>query len=160
MSIEDTRNTILNIAKSYIGYKEESNNSNIFGDWYGMSNQPWCAMFVSYCMSKAGVSQDVVKKFASCTIGWNWFAARGETRDKNFIPQRGDIIFFDWNPEAGNGMEHVGLVDRVENNKIYTIEGNRNNQVGEFDYQVGNNSIYGFAVPSFTGNEVKSNSPT
>ena len=88
MSVENTRNSILSIAKVYLGYQEGYNNDNIFGDWYGMPNQPWCTMFVSYCMSKAGVSQDVVKKFASCTIGWNWFAARGETRDKNFVPQR------------------------------------------------------------------------
>ena len=159
MSVEETRERVLLIGKCFLGYREGNNNSNKFGDWYGMPNQPWCAMFVSYCMSKAGVSQDVVKKFASCTIGWNWFAARGETRDKNFVPQRGDIIFFDWDPEAGNGMDHVGLVDRVENNTIYTVEGNHDDQVNQFNYPVGSNQIYGFVVPSYTGNEVVENSP-
>ena len=147
MSVEETRERVLLIGKCFLGYRESNNNSNKFGDWYGMPNQPWCAMFVSYCMSKAGVSQDVVKKFASCTIGWNWFAARGETRDKNFVPQR------------GNGMDHVGLVDRVENNTIYTVEGNHDDQVNQFNYPVGSNQIYGFVVPSYTGNEVVENSP-
>lgn len=160
MSVENTRNSILSIAKVYLGYQEGYNNDNIFGDWYGMPNQPWCAMFVSYCMSKAGVSQNVVKKFASCTIGWNWFAARGETRDKNFVPQRGDIIFFDWDPEAGNGIEHVGIVDRVENNIVYTVEGNHSDQVNEYNYLIGSSNIYGYAVPSFTGQESLSDTPT
>jgi len=39
VSIENTTNNILNIAKVYLGYKEGYNNNNIFGDWYGMSNQ-------------------------------------------------------------------------------------------------------------------------
>lgn len=119
MSVEETRKTVLSVAKLYLGYHEGYNNDTIFGNWYGMPNQPWCAMFVSFCMYKAGVSQETVKKFASCTAGWNWFANRGETRDKNYVPQKGDIIFFDWDPEAGNGMDHVGLLDRVEDNKVY-----------------------------------------
>lgn len=160
MSIENTRKAILSVAKVYLGYKEGYNNDNIFGDWYGMPNQPWCAMFVSYCMSKAGVSQNVVKKFASCTTGWNWFANRGETRNKDFVPQRGDIIFFDWDPEEENGIDHVGIVDRVENNTVYTVEGNNNDQVNEYSYPLGSTNIYGYVVPSYTGDETMSNTPT
>lgn len=154
MSVEETRERVLLIGKCFLGYREGYNNDNKFGDWYGMPNQPWCAMFVSYCMSKAGVSQDVVKKFASCTAGWNWFDNRGETRNRNFVPQKGDIIFFDWDPEEGNGMDHVGLVDRVENDTVYTVEGNHNDQVNQYSYPLNSNQIYGYVVPSYTGNEV------
>lgn len=153
MSVEETRKTVLSVAKLYLGYHEGYNNDTIFGNWYGMPNQPWCAMFVSFCMYKAGVSQETVKKFASCTAGWNWFANRGETRDRNYVPQKGDIIFFDWDPEAGNGIDHVGLVDRVEDNKVYTVEGNHNDQVNQYNYPLGSNQIWGYVIPSYTGNE-------
>ena len=153
MSVEETRERGLLIGKCYLGYHEGNNNDTKFGDWYGMPNQPWCAMFVSYCMAKAGVSQETVKKFASCTAGWNWFKNRGETRSNSFKPQRGDIIFFDWNPENGDGIDHVGLVDRVENNKVYTVEGNHEDQVNQYSYDLNSNNIYGYVVPSYTGNE-------
>ena len=153
MSVEETRERVLLIGKCYLGYHEGNNNDTKFGDWYGMPNQPWCAMFVSYCMAKAGVSQETVKKFASCTAGWNWFKNRGETRSNSFKPQRGDIIFFDWNPENGDGIDHVGLVDRVENNKVYTVEGNHEDQVNQYSYDLNSNNIYGYVVPSYTGNE-------
>lgn len=158
MSIENTRKRILDIAKVYLGYREGYDNDNMFGDWYGLPRAPWCAMFVSYCMAKAGVSQDVVPKFSSCSVGWNWFASRGLTRPNNYIPQKGDIIFFDWEPEKGDGMDHVGLVDRVENSRVYTVEGNHSDQVIEYSYPLNYYEIYGYAIPNYTGNEILSES--
>ena len=38
-------------ATSQIGYKEGPNNSNKYGRWYGMDNESWCAMFVSWVFS-------------------------------------------------------------------------------------------------------------
>lgn len=159
MSVDETRYNILSVAKVYLGYKEGYNNDNMFGDWYGMPRQPWCAMFASYCMDKAGVSQEIVKKFASCTAGWNWFSERGlTTRLSGFVPSKGDLIFFDWNPEKGDGIDHVGIVDRVENGRVYTVEGNHNDKVDQFDYPINSNQIWGYATPAFTGNEKIKNS--
>lgn len=154
MSIENTRKSIVSIAKIYLGYREGNNNYNQFGDWYGLQNQPWCAIFVSFCAAKAGVSQDVIKKFASCSVGWNWFATRGNTRNPSYVPQQGDIIFFDWEPEKGDGMDHVGIVDRVSDGTVYTVEGNHSDQVNQYSYPLNSNEIYGYVVPDYTGNEV------
>lgn len=38
--------------------------------------------------------------------------------------KHGDIIFFDWADSNDDKADHVGIVDRVEDNKVYTIEGN------------------------------------
>ncbi|MFR0728590.1 CHAP domain-containing protein [Eubacterium sp. TF05-29] len=38
------------------------------------------------------------------------------------MPLTGDIIFFDW--ENAGVSDHVGIVERVDNNTIYTIKGN------------------------------------
>lgn len=40
----------------------------------------------------------------------------------------GMIIFFDWEDEEDGGLDglpdHVGIVEKVENGRVYTIEGN------------------------------------
>ena len=160
MSVERTRERIVLIGSCFLGYREGRNNDNIFGDWYGIPNQPWCAMFVSYCMNKAGVLPNVVKKFASCSIGWNWFKSKGQTRNRGYIPQKGDIIFFDWNPEKGDGIDHVGIVNNVNGEYIYTLEGNHDDQVNIYKYHINDARIYGYAVPDYTGEEIIENNPS
>lgn len=160
MSVERTRERIVLIGNCYLGYREGRNNDNIFGDWYGIPNQPWCAMFVSYCMNKAGVLPNVVKKFASCSIGWNWFKSKGQTRNRGYIPQKGDIIFFDWEPEKGDGIDHVGIVNNVNGEYIYTLEGNHDDQVNIYKYHINDARIYGYAVPDYTGEEIIENNPS
>ncbi len=39
--------SVVDIAKQEIGVQEGANNDTKFGKWYGLNNQPWCAMFVS-----------------------------------------------------------------------------------------------------------------
>lgn len=160
MSVERTRERIVLIGSCFLGYREGRNNDNIFGDWYGIPNQPWCAMFVSYCMNKAGVLPNVVKKFASCSIGWKWFRSKGQTRNRGYIPQKGDIIFFDWEPEKGDGIDHVGIVNNVNGEYIYTLEGNHDDQVNIYKYHINDARIYGYAVPDYTGEEIIENNPS
>ena len=56
-----------------------------------------------------------------------------------------DIIFFDWvsNGLAGDA-DHVGIVEKVENGRIYTIEGNSDDSVRQNSYPVGYLEIRGF----------------
>ena len=146
------REDIINKAKEYLNYTEGKNNDTIFGDWYGLSNNPWCAMFVSYCLDKAGVSQGIAPKFASCTTGFNKFKSMGVATREKITPQKGDIIFFVWT--AGQSTpDHVGLVDYVENGKVHTIEGNRSNKVEQYSYSLNSSSIYGYAQPKYAETE-------
>ena len=48
---------VLSKAKAYADakYQEGKNNDTIFGEWYGLNHQPWCAMFVSKCFDEAGL---------------------------------------------------------------------------------------------------------
>lgn len=158
MSIRDD---IVNKAKSYLGYTEGPNNDTIFGDWYGLPNQPWCAMFVSYVLNECEVSQETVPKFASCTTGFNKFKEMGIATREHVSPRAGDIIFFIWK-QGEPTPDHVGLVEKVEGNKVYTIEGNRSDKVQEFSYDLNNWEIYGYATPTYEENEepVPSNKPT
>jgi hypothetical protein len=46
----------LEMALGYQGVKESPFGSNrqMFGQWYGMNGVPWCAIFVSYCLTHNG----------------------------------------------------------------------------------------------------------
>lgn len=146
------RENIVNKAKSYLGYTEGPNNDTIFGNWYGLPNQPWCAMFVSYVLNECGVSQGIVPKFASCTVGFNKFKEMNIATREHIIPKAGDIIFFIWK-QGEPTPDHVGLVEKVENGRVYTIEGNRSDKVQEFNYDLNNWEIYGYATPIYEENE-------
>ena len=132
---------IVAIAKSQVG--------NIGGEtywrWYGFTSRvEWCACFVSWCANEAGlIDQGLVPKFSYCPDGVTWFKQNGQWLVRTVIPQPGYIIFFDWNFDGI--ADHVGIVETVEDNVIYTIEGNSKNECKANKYQISNNSIVGFA---------------
>lgn len=115
---------IVTIAKSQVG--------NIGGEtywrWYGFTSRvEWCACFVSWCANEAGlIDQGLVPKFSYCPEGINWFKENGQWLDRTAIPQAGYIVFFDWNSD--DIADHVGIVEKVEDDVIFTIEGNVNNE--------------------------------
>lgn len=82
------RDDIVDIALSQLGYTEGPNNDTIYGDWYGLPNQPWCAMFVSWCADQANIPQDIIEPFASCTTGYRWFESLGESTRQHITPQK------------------------------------------------------------------------
>lgn len=150
------RNEIVEEVRKYIGYTEGKNNDTIFGTWYGLPNQPWCAMFISYCANEVGISQDIIKRFASCTAGFNWFKEKGQATREHITPKPGDIIFFVWSQNEST-PDHVGLVEYVENNKVHTIEGNRSDKVQRFEYDLDSWKIYGYAQPDYIDTNTNSN---
>ena len=68
-----TPEDVLEIARRQIGTKENppGTNSNKYGKWYNWDRQPWCAMFVSYCLHGAGLPLTITTKkgFAYCPYG-------------------------------------------------------------------------------------------
>lgn len=39
---------------------------------------------------------------------------------KRFVAKAGDVIFFNW--DVDGKVNHIGIVEKVKNKKIYTIE--------------------------------------
>lgn len=116
--------------------------------WYGFETRvEWCACFVSWCANECGyISSGIIPKFAGCTSGgMAWFKEHGQWQERDYVPNPGDIIFFDWvsNGLAGDA-DHVGIVEKVENGRIYTIEGNSDDSVRQNSYPVGYLEIRGF----------------
>ena len=56
----------------------------------------------------------------------------------------GDLIFFDW--QNDNDPDHIGIVERVDNNTVYTIEGNSKNECKELSYPIKSDVILGYGI--------------
>ena len=136
---------IVNVALTQLG--------NVGGapywSWYGFSSRvEWCATFVSWCADQAGyIESGVIPKFSLCQAGANWFKAQGQWQDRSYTPNTGDIIFFDWNGDGHS--EHVGIVEKVENGVVYTVEGNSSDMCRQRSYTLGSNLIYGYGIPAY-----------
>ncbi|MBQ4568770.1 MAG: CHAP domain-containing protein [Ruminococcus sp.] len=141
----DQASDIINIAKTQIGFREGENNDTKYGTWYGLPNQPWCAMFVSWCARQANVPLDVLENCAIAAPDPGYFNIRyfdGEV----YTPEQGDLFFT-------KNFTHVGLVDYSDGEYFYTVEGNTNDSgsdqgIGVFALKRVTNDYY-FGVPDY-----------
>ena len=139
---------IVTVALSQIG----NVGGQPYWSWYGFSSRvEWCACFVSWCANECGyIDTGVIPKFAGCVTGSQWFKDRGLWQDNSYEPRPGDLIFFDWDDPGGysgsqDGVpDHVGIVEKVENGFVYTVEGNSGDRCREAHYSVGYYEIYGY----------------
>ena len=140
---------IVSVALSQVG--------NVGGEpywsWYGFSGRvEWCACFVSWCANECGyIDTGVIPQYAGCVNGVQWFKDRGQWMDGSAEPAPGMIIFFDWDDENGqDGLsDHTGIVEKVENGRVYTIEGNSGDSVRQNSYPVGHYEVLGYGCPAF-----------
>lgn len=140
---------IVTVALSQVG--------NIGGgpywSWYGFGSRvEWCACFVSWCADQCGyIDTGVCPKFSGCGNGVQWFQERGQWLDGSAKPVSGMVIFFDWDNKGGSGpqdgeADHVGIVQKVEDGIIYTVEGNSGNLCRVNRYPIGHYEILGYGV--------------
>ena len=140
---------IVTVALSQVG--------NISGQpywsWYGFGGRvEWCACFVSWCADQCGyIDTGVCPKFSGCGNGVQWFQERGQWLNGSAKPVPGMVIFFDWDNKGGSGpqdgeADHVGIVQKVEDGIIYTVEGNSGNLCRVNRYPIGHYEILGYGV--------------
>ncbi len=151
--ISTTDDQIVAVAMSQIG----NVGGQPYWSWYGFGSRvEWCACFVSWCANECGyIDTGVIPKFAGCVNGVNWFRERGQWADNSAEPTPGMIIFFDWDSPGGSSgpqdglSDHVGIVEKVENGRVYTIEGNSGDSCRERSYPVGYYEILGYGIPAY-----------
>ena len=136
---------IVEVALTQLG----NEGGQLYWSWYGFEGRvEWCACFVSWCADQCGyIESGIIPKFAGCVDGANWFKGNGQWQDRNYEPQAGNIIFFDW--EGDGETDHVGIVEKCENGVVYTVEGNSGDACRQNQYTVGSSSIYGYSVPAY-----------
>lgn len=114
----------------------------------------WCDMFVDWLFLQLTGSKEK-GEYLECQTGlygagceWSSDCYRRAGRfDKN--PKPGDQIFFGKTDDE----EHTGIVEKVENGKVYTIEGNASNQVKRCTYSLTSSYIVGYGHPRFDAEE-------
>ena len=119
----------------------------------GDSRVEWCACFVCWCADQCGyIETDVCPKYAGCINGVAWFKERNQWVDGSETLSPGTIIFYDWDsPDGESGpqdglSDHTGIVEKVENGIVYTVEGNSGDACRQRKRAVGNYEILGYGV--------------
>ena len=138
---------IVGVAQTQVGYSEDYSGYTKYGDWYGLPNSDWCAMFVSWCANQAGVDTSVFPSFALSSAGCDWFMSQGRFHySGNYVPQAGDLIFY----ASYGSIYHVGLVTGSDGSRVYSIEGNYSDKVSNVSYSLGYGDILGYATPAYS----------
>lgn len=112
----------------------------------------WCACFISWLAEKLGIT-DIIPVDMSCNSQISKFKNMGVWHtDRNF--QSGDIIYYDWD-RLGDSRpaDHVGIIEKVSNEKLTVIEGNNgsfpNDRVKRREINSASTLIYGYARPEY-----------
>ena len=131
---------IVSVAMGQIG----NSGGQKFWSWYGFdSHVEWCACFVSWCADQSGlIESGKVPKFSLCSSGVTWFQGKNKWQSGGTTPSAGMIIFFDWDHDGTS--DHVGIVEKCEGGRVYTIEGNSSDQVRQRNYTVDYEAIMGY----------------
>lgn len=117
---------LLSLCEASLGYQETGNNDTTFGKWFGLNNQPWCAMSASKMYFDAGAIASVAntkKGFASCDLWLKYL-----TKNNQIVPigqaKAGDLVFFQFDEDAQ--ADHVGIVKghNATLKYMYCYEGN------------------------------------
>ncbi len=161
----------VNKALSYVGYgcTHFINTMKPYGATYG---DAWCAWFVSTIAKECGLT-DIIP----ITGGAGCFPREGVPRGMgtwheghNSVPKKGDIIVFTWNglgsyESSGQDKyfsDHVGIVVKVANGYVHTVEGNANgtntsSTVCEKSYPLYSGKINGYYRPKYKSGDDEMN---
>lgn len=171
-----TASKLIEIATAEIGYHEKTSNSNLDSKTANSGNKnftkygrdlfkagffngnkngfDWCAQFVTWCAWK--LTDEDRKKAesilcvagtlsAGCGFAMNYYKKAGRF-DHN--PKVGDQIFFKYTDDDSTA-DHTGIVVRVTDSLIETIEGNSGNEVKRKAYQRTDKTIIGYGHPRY-----------
>lgn len=177
-------NKVIKIAEAEVGYLEKKSNKDLYSktgnagqnnytkyayefdtkytDFYnGKKNgYAWCDMFVDWCFIKAYGEANALKLLGqpkkSCGAGCQYSANYFKKINRFYTsPKKGDQIFF---KNSSGEVCHTGLVYKVDNTYVYTIEGNTSSATGVIanggcvtkkKYTLKYSRIYGYGRPNY-----------
>ncbi|MBM3461301.1 MAG: CHAP domain-containing protein [Armatimonadetes bacterium] len=105
---------------------------------------PWCAAWAMNLLEQHGVMKlDGLSNRNYCPTIKSWSQGKNTWAENGrYTPKAGDAILFDW---QGDGTpDHIGIVERVANGRVYTIEGNSSDSVKKNSYAVGDRRVDGY----------------
>lgn len=108
------------VAKSQVGYREPAWRQSKYNAWIG-SNTAWCGVFQQWVATASG-NPELLPRGA---VFSSWAYRIRQTFPTPRSPRPGDLMFMNFG--GGNtpsGATHVGLVARVNGNRLLVYEGN------------------------------------
>lgn len=159
----DYAKDITAIARTQLGVRENKDNFieaedgtahcySRYGQWAGDAYEEWSAAFVNFCAYYANIPQQYLTKSEKAAQWIQQMDAMSlHISKEEYMPKEGDIVFFLVNEHAeGNSQiqtdtpAHVGIVTTVDEQYLYTIEGNCGGTVQEEKYTLDSDNIYGY----------------
>ena len=131
MNETQARAKFVGMAQMYIGFKESTGTHKQIINTYNTISplprghrmsytEPWCATFVS-AMAKLCGMLGIIPAECSCYYQIVGFQRLGRWVERdNYVPDPGDIIYYDWDDKPGSvadntgAPDHVGIVERVQ----------------------------------------------
>ena len=175
------KDKVIDIALDEVGYVEKATSNNLddktansgsgnytkyardldeISFYNGKKNgYAWCDIFVDWCFVQAFGKKRALELLcqpekstgAGCGFSMNFYKAHSQFYTS---PEAGDQIFF----TDGSSIYHTGLVYKVDNSKVYTIEGNTSDvnyvdgnggKVCKKSYPIGASYIAGYGRPKY-----------
>lgn len=171
-----TAKQLVAIAEAEIGYHEKASNSNLdsktansgkknftkygrdlfnAGFFNGNKNGfDWCAQFPTWCAWKLTGKNKAKAEHLLCVGGdlsaGCGFALKYYKQAGRFskTPRVGDQIFFKYSNDDSTA-DHTGIVVRVTDSLVETIEGNSGNEVKRKVYKRNDSTIIGYGHPRY-----------
>ncbi len=134
-TITNFASRMINTAKKYLGFNEKDGSYKKFTSG---RTEAWCADFATYVARESGAN---IPHFSGVSQILEWGRSNGKFSTQAKV---GDIIIFKGRNKNGKQVSHTGIVTRIENGKVYTIEGNTSNKVGERSYALNDSKITGY----------------
>ena len=173
---------VIEVAAAEVGYLEKKSNKDLdsktanAGDknftkyardlYPDLQGQAWCDMFVDWCFVKAygkATAKKLLGGFSAYTPdSAQYFKDRKQWHPGN--PKKGDVIFF----ENSERICHTGIVYKVDDTTVYTIEGNTSageqvipngGAVCKKSYRLYNSRIAGYGRPDYSGTDSSGSDP-
>ena len=110
------------------------------------SEEKWCAAFAMNILEEAGVLdlEGLENRNYTPTI-MAWAQEKGIWAEAgSYEPKPGDAVMFDW--DGDKTPNHIGIVEKVENGSVHTIEGNTGDSVARKSYDLSSSYILGYLI--------------
>lgn len=151
-----TTQMLMDNARNYVGVKEGSAEFKHIIDGYNVKKplpmgyavkytDDWCDTFVTYIADISGASALIGHE---CGVRWHikLFEELGIGIGRQF-PKSGDIVAFDW--DGGGWTDHIGFIEKVDNNTITTIEDISNERVQRNTFAWNDSRIKNYDRPKY-----------
>ena len=146
------RNDFVNVARSQIGVRETGTNNVKYNTWYyghvvngttGTSEYAWCVTFECWCANQVGILNTLIPRCNNVGVLKSWYNGKGQYFPRgSYTPKSGDLIIF-------RNASHTGIVEKIENGRLYTIEGNSKDKVSNNSYSLSDSYIQGYCKVKF-----------